>query len=316
MNGQGEDGKFDVPNNWTQKANASDDDNYFNSFSTIAYLDGYDNGIYNLNINTQKVSTSLYYGGFIQSSSGTTTHQNIDFHNCCIVVPLVVYKNEDKGSAGMLISNIAGDSYTMNNVHTYGCQVFALQKVGGLAARVAATTASISNCSVNNCYIENYKCEDHPEEFSGGNSLASVSTTFYSYGEVGGMFGFVEQNTTIDNCQVNGTSIYAFGQGDKAANKSGLAIILMGYYTVPGRHVGTFIGDVRTTASGGGTIKMTNISVDNNTKCLNQKDEHNNKCGTIGRVYFLFLKDDQGTVYYNNTKLTLQNCKNNQNRNQ
>ena len=123
-------------------------------------------------------------------------------------------------------------------------------------------------------------------------------------------------NTTIDNAQVNGTTIYAFGQDDKAASKSGLAFILANYYTVPGRHVGTFIGDIRTTTSGGGTITMTNISVDSNTKCTNRWDKHNNKCETAGRAYFLYLKDDQGTVSYNGTKLTLQNCKNNQNRNQ
>lgn len=316
MHGQGTDGKYNVPSNWTQSANASNDDNYFMSFSAIGYLDGGNYGIYNLSIDTQKVSTSLYYGGFIQSSSGTTTHKNIKFYNSCVVVPLVVYKNEDKGSAGMLISNIAGDSYTMENVHTYGCKIFALQKVGGLAARVAATNSTIKNSSVNNCYIENYKCEDNLETFSGGNSLASVSASFYSYGEIGGMFGFVEMNTTIDNCCVNGTTIYAYGQDDKAASKSGLAFILLNYYTVPGRHVGTFIGDIRTTASSGGTIKMTNISVDSNTKCTNRWDKHNNKCETVGRAYFLYLKDDEGTVNYNGTKLKLQNCKNNQNRNQ
>lgn len=316
MYGQGADGKYNVPSNWTQSAYVSEDDNYFKSFSTITYLDGNNNGIYNLNINTQKVSTSLYYGGFIQSSSGTTTHKNIKFYSSCVVVPKVVYKNEDKGSAGMLISNIAGDSYTMDNVHTYGCKIFALQKVGGIAARVAATNSNIKNSSVNNCYIENYKCEDNLETFSGGNDLASVSASFYSYGEIGGMFGFVEMNTTIDNCKVNGTTIYAYGQDDKAATKSGLAFILSKYYTVPGRHVGTFIGDIRTTTSGGGTITMTNISVDSSTKCTNRWDKHNNKCETVGRAYFLYLKDDEGTVKYNGTKLTLQNCKNNQNRNQ
>ena len=316
MYGQGVDGKYNVPSTWTQSACESEDDNYFKSFSTITYLEGNNNGIYNLNINTKKVLTSLYYGGFIQSTSGTTTHKNIKFYNSCVVVPLVVYKNEDKGSAGMLVSNIAGDSYTMDNVHTHGCKIFALQKVGGIAARVAATNSLIKNCSVNDGYIENYECKQNPETFSGGNDLASVSTTFYSYGEVGGMFGFVEKNTTIDECKVNRTTIYAFGQDDKAATKSGLAFILTKYYTVPGRHVGTFIGDIRTTTSGGGTITMTNIFVDSNTKCTKRWDKHNNKCETVGRAYFLYFKDDEGTVKYNETKLKLQNCQNNQNRNQ
>ena len=325
MFGQGVDGTYNVPSNWTQSACASEDDKYFKSFSTITYLDGNGKGIYNMNINTQKVSSSLYYGGFIQSTSGTTTHKNINFHNCCVVVPLVVYNNEDKGSAGMLVSNIAGNSYIMDNVNTVGCKIFALQKVGGLAARVAATSATITNCSVNNCYIENYQCKDHQENFSKTASGVTLSASFYSYGEIGGMFGFVEQNVTIDNCKVSKTKVYAFGQDDVTANMSGsgitgkLAVVALkglGYYKVPGRHVGTFIGNIRTTASGGGTITMTNISVDSETKCTNRADTHNNKCTTVGRAYFLAYGDDEGTVNYNGTKLKLMDCKTSQNRDQ
>ena len=313
MFGQGADGEYNVPINWTQSANVSEDDKYFMSFSTIPYLDGNDYGIYNLNINTQKVSTSLYYGGFIQSTTGTTTHKNIKFYNSCVVVPLVVYNNEDKGSAGMLVSNIAGASYIMDNVHTYGCKIFALQKVGGMAARVAATTSSISNCSVNDGYIENYKCTDHKENFSKSAMSITVSASFYSYGEVGGMFGFVEQNSNISNCKVTKTTIYAYGQDDIKATLSGNWILTSlasaaGLYKVPGRHVGTFIGDVRTTASGGGTITMTDCSVDSETKCINNQHKHNNKCETIGLAYYLNYSDDQGTVNYNGTKLTLMNC--------
>ncbi len=325
MYGQGADGKYNVPSTWAQSVCVSNDDNYFKSFSTITLIEGYGNSIYNLNINTQKVSTTLYYGGFVQSSTGTTTHQNINFYNSCVVVPLVVASNEDKGSAGMLISNIAGTAYAMTNVHTYGCKIFALQKVGGLAARVAATNTTIKNCSVNNCYIENYECKDHKENFSKTASGVTVSGSFYSHGEVGGMFGFVEQNTTMDNCQVNGTTIYAFGEDDLTATLKGsgftgnLAVIALkglGYYKIPGRHVGTFIGNIRTTASGGGTITMTNISVDAASKCTKQWDKHNNVCPTVGRAYFLAYGDDEGTVNYNGTKLKLMDCKTSQNRDQ
>jgi hypothetical protein len=318
MFGQGADGEYNVPSNWTQSVCDSDDDNYFKSFSSITYLDGKEYGIYNLSINTQKVSTSLYYGGFIQSTSGTTTHKNISFHNSCVVVPHVVYNNEDKGSAGMLVSNIAGDSYTMENVHTYSCKIFALQKVGGIAARVAATSSSISNCSVNYCYIENYQCKDHKENFSKSAASVTVSASFYSYGEIGGMFGFVEENATLDECSVTNTTIYAYGQDDVNATLSGSWFLVaiaqgLGLYKVPGRHVGTFIGDVRTTAVGGGTITMTNISVDDDTKCTNRWDKHNNKCETVGLAYYLNYSDDEGTVNYNGTKLTLMNCSTYQN---
>lgn len=322
MFGQGADGKYNVPSNWTQSAYGSEDDNYFKSFSSITHLEGNNYGIYNLSINTQKVSTTLYYGGFIQSTSGTTTHKNIKFYNSCIVVPLVVYDKQDKGSAGMLVSNIAGDSYTMENVHTYSCKIFALQKVGGLAARVAATNSTIKECSVNNCYIENYKCEDHKENFSESAAGVTVSASFYSYGEIGGMFGFVEKNATLDECSVTNTTIYAYGQDDVNATLSGNWLLValaqrLGLYKVPGRHVGTFIGDVRTTASGGGTITMTHIYVDEDTKCTNKWYKHNNKCETVGLAYYLNYSDDEGTVNYNGTKLTLMNCSTYQtNRNQ
>ena len=292
MHGQGKDGEYNVPSNWTQSDNASNDDNYFMSFSTIGYLDGGNYGIYNLSIDTQKVSTSLYYGGFIQSSSGTTTHQNINFHNCCVVVPLVVYKNEDKGSAGMLISNIAGDSYTMENVHTNGCKIFALQKVGGLAARVAATKSTIKNCSVNNGYIENYECKEHLEEFGGG--LAN----FYSYGEVGGLLGFVQDGTTISSCNVKNTTIYAYGQNDQLAG------------VVPGRHVSLMIGDIRT--YNGGVVTISSCSVDSNTKCTKRHDQHSyggffgigaKKVKEIGKCYYVATDDKKGKVVFNGTTI-------------
>ena len=275
MYGQGNDGEYNIPSNWTQSANVSEDDNYFKSFSSITYLDGNNKGIYNLNINTQEVSTSLYYGGFIQSTSGTTTHQNIKFYNSCVVVPLVVYKNEDKGSAGMLVSNIAGDSYTMNNVHTYDCKIFALQKVGGLAARVAATTSTIKNCSVNDGYIENYECKEHLEEFGG-----------------------VQDNTTISDCKVTETIIYAFGQSDQLAG------------VVPGRHVSTLIGDIRTYI--GGTIKISNTSVDSNTKCTKRHDKHtyggflgfgSKTVKEIGKCYYVATDDTKGKVIFNGTTI-------------
>lgn len=292
MHGQGADGEYNVPSNWTQSDNASNDDNYFMSFSTIGYLDGGNYGIYNLSIDTQEVSTSLYYGGFIQGSSGTTTHKNIKFYYSCVVVPLVVYKNEDKGSAGMLISNIAGDSYTMENVHTYRCKIFALQKVGGLAARVAATKSTIKNCSVNYGYIENYECKEHLEEFGGG--LAK----FYSYGEVGGLLGFVQDGTTISSCNVKNTTIYAYGQSDQ----------LVG--VVPGRHVSLMIGDIRT--YNGGAVTISSCSVDSNTKCTKRHDQHEyggffgigaKKVKEIGKCYYVATDDKKGKVVFNGTTI-------------
>lgn len=323
MFGQGEDGEYNIPSNWTESANVSIDDKYFKSFSSITYLEGNNCGIYNLNINTQEVSSSLYYGGFIQSTSGTTTHKNIKFYNSCIVVPLVVYNKEDKGSAGMLVSNIAGDSYTMSNVHTYGCKILALQKVGGLAARVAATSSTISNCSVNNCFIENYEHKGNKEGFSKsmeilGNTV-TVSSEFFSYGEVGGMFGFVENNTSISDCNVTDSIIHAYGQDDADASIKGsgilgyivvLAVKGYGYFLVPGRHVSTFIGDIRTSDGEGDIITISNCNVVN-TNCTQRYDKHNNTYTSIGQAYYVFMMDTEGSVSIDGNKLTLANCNKN-----
>ena len=144
---------------------------------------------------------------------------------------------------------------------------------------IVATMATINNCTVNDCYIENYNCKEHQEDFG-------LGVKFYSPGEVGGLIGFVENFATISNCHVNGTTIYAFGQNDQKA-----------YYivTIPGRHVGQFIGDIRTSDDEKDKIVLTNCTVDSNTKCTNRWDQHS-KCNMIGRVYYVTLLDSKGTV--------------------
>lgn len=113
--------------------------------------------------------------------------------------------NEDKSYGATVVLSISGATYTMENVHAYGCKVFALQKTGIIAGRVTSLTmATIKDCTVNNCYIENYDCKDHTEQFGSG----LISTTFYTPGEVGGFIGFVENFATISNCHVKGTTIY------------------------------------------------------------------------------------------------------------
>ena len=182
-----------------------------------------------------------------------------------------------------MVLSISGATYTMENVHAYGCKVFALQKTGIIAGRVTSLTmATIKNCSVNDCYIENYDCKDHAEAFGSG----LISTTFYTPGEVGGFIGFVENFATISNCHVKGTTIYAFGQDNKK---------LLYIYTVYGRHVGQFIGDIRTSDDEKDKIVMTNCTVDSNTKCTKRWDKHG-KCNMIGCVYNLPLLDSKGTV--------------------
>ena len=276
MFGQGADGKFFVHEKFTQSKNASTDDNNFNAFSSIALLEGNDKGIYNLALNAN--GSDRY--AFILSGNNGDIHRNTSFHNCCTVVPHVVKNNEDNSYGATVVLSVSGATYTMDNIHAYRCKVFALQKTGIIAGRlVSATMATISNCSVNDCYIENYNCKEHQEDFGYG-------VKFYSPGEVGGLIGFVENFATISNCHVKGTTIYAFGQNDQKA---------YGIITIPGRHVGQFIGDIRTSDGEKDKIVLTNCTVDSNTKCTKRWDKHS-KCNMIGRVYYVSLLDSKGTV--------------------
>lgn len=279
MFGHGSDGEYFVHSKFTKSAFNSTDDNKFNAFSSIALLEGNNKCIYNLALNAN--GSDRY--AFILSGNNGDIHRNTSFHNCCTVVSHVVKDNEDKSYGATVVLSISGATYTMENVHAYGCKVFALQKTGIIAGRVTSLTmATIKDCTVNDCYIENYDCKDHAEQFGSG----TISTTFYTPGEVGGFIGFVENFATISNCHVKGTTIYAFGQDNKR---------LLFIYTVYGRHVGQFIGDIRTSDDEKDKIVLTNCSVDSNTKCTKRWDKHG-KCNMIGCVYSLPLLDSKGTV--------------------
>lgn len=276
MFGQGADGEFFVHSNFTKSACNSADDNNFDAFTSIALLEGNNKGIYNVALNSK--GSDRY--AFILNGDNGHIHKNVSFHNCCTVVPHVVKNNEDKSYGATVVLSISGATYTMENVHAYGCKVFALQKTGIIAGRVTSLTmATITNCTVNDCYVENYDCKEHKEEFGGG------IAKFYTPGEVGGFVGFVENFATISNCHVRGTTIHAFGQDNQWA-------LLVPIY---GRHVGQFIGDIRTSDSEKDKIVLTNCTVDSNTKCTQRWDKHG-KCNMIGCVYRITLLDKKGTV--------------------
>ena len=300
MYGQGADGKYFVHSNFTKSACNSADDNKFNAFSSIALLEGNNNGIYNLALNAN--GSDRY--AFILSGNNSDIHRNTSFYNCCTVVPHVVGTDNgqtvDKSYGATVVLSVGGASYTMDNVHAYGCKVFALQKTAILAGRLVSTTkAIINNCSVNNCYIENYKCQEHKELFE----ESIVSAEFYSYGEIGALIGFINYNATITNCSVNDTEINAYGQSDQKGNIAN--IIKAG--TIPGRHVNQFIGDIR--SKKGYTVSVSDCSVKGNSYT---QDSHSHSKGTsipiIGEAYCLGAKiifigqkgDEKGTVKVKN----------------
>ena len=315
MNGQGADGRYNVPSNFTKSAYTSTDDKPFDPFSYVTNLDGYrdastNNSIYNLSI----AQIEQERAAFILYASGTTVHKNINFRNCQTVTVHKPVSTDAKAYGAILVSNV-DETYTMENVHAYDCKVFALQKIGTLGARISGTS-TLKNNSVNNCYVENYEC-NISERFTSGKKTISrwtveVYADFYPNGEVGGMYGFIQGSSTLTNCKVNATTIYAFGQDDKMATIDGstlakLGIATLGYYKVPGRHVSTMIGNIRAT----GTVTLTGCSVDANTKCTNRHDKHNNTYNYIGQAYIVKFVDSEGSVTVDGKKLTLADCNKN-----
>lgn len=315
MNGQGADGKYNVPSNFTQSKYTSTDDNVFNPFNYVTTLDGKKDGdnnysIYNLSI----AQIEQERAAFILYASGTTVHKNINFRSCQTVAVHKPVATDAKAYGAILVANVDA-TYTMENVHAHDCRVFALQKVGTLGARISGTS-TLKNCTVNNCYVENYECMISERFSSGKKTIGSWTVTvyadFYPFGEVGGMFGFIQGNSSITNCRVNGTTIYAFGQNDKMATVDGsflakLGIEILGYYKVPGRHVSTLIGNIRAT----GTVTLTGCSVDANTKCTNRHDKHNSTYNYIGQAYIVKFVDSEGSVTVDGSKLTLADCNKN-----
>ena len=315
MFGQGADGKFNIPSNFTQSAYTSSDDNPFTPFNYITTLDGLNHSIYNLSIYQPEQTI----GAFILYASGTTVHKNINFRNCCTVSTHKEVTTDAKAYGAILLAN-SDATYTMENIHAYDCKVFALQKIGTLGARINGTTTLKGN-SVNNCYVENYECKITERFESGSKTIASftidnVYADFYPYGEVDGMYGFIQGNATLTNCKVNGTTVYAYGQDDKEAtitasgfkgNIAKAVVKELGYYLVPGRHVSTLIGNIRAT----GIVTLTGCSVDAKSQCTNRWDKHNSTYNYIGQAYIVKFVDSEGSVTVDGTSLTLGDCSRN-----
>lgn len=335
MNGQGKDGKYYVPKEFANRKCESDDDNWFKRFSYVRTLDGQNNTIYNLSLYSKAVNDSTYTSAFIHSVQGdsVTVHKNLNFRNCCSVAPVVQRTSEgmagqDLSGGAIFIYNTGPDktgspTYTMDNIHIYDSQVFAVQHSGILAGLVSR--GNVYNCSVNNCYIENYRCQETAEPFVKKVTIAGseieISAYFYSYGEIGALCGNVRRQSTISNCHVRNSIVHAYGEPDKEADMSsdgliGKAAIAtakgLGYYLVPGRHVSTMIGDIRTV--NGETITITGCTVDSATKCTAEHYKHNSSFPYIGQAYYIQFADEEGTVNVNGTKLKLANGNKNTNR--
>ena len=233
-------------------------------------------------------------GAFIRQASGTTVHKNMTFVAADIKAthdPNNIAVAGGNAYCATLCSNMSG-TYTMENVHAINGKLYGVNKMGGLLGRVSAS-ATISNSSVSNYYIENYEV-DAPETFTALGGI--VSATFYPQGEIGGMIGFIQSDATISDCHVYKTDINAYGQADQYGGM------------VPGRHVGTVIGDVRTSSNTVKyTVTITGTSSDSDTGTLSKA--HNktlnefSKASFIGKCYNVMNDDFQGTVTVDGNKV-------------
>lgn len=257
-------------------------------------------------------------GAFIRQASGTTVHKNITFRKADIRATHDESADHGNAYCATLCGNMDG-TYTMENVHAYDGKLYGVNKMGGLLGRVYAT-ATISNCSVNGYYIENYKVMDKPETFSGTAEkygfTITATATFYPHGEIGGMIGFIQGNTTVTDCYVKSTRINAVGQADQKAELSGdraavLGINLAGGFTVPGRHVSTLIGDIRT-GNGSSSFNITIIrcSADAETESMiSSWDKHASNAQFIGQCYYVYSADkSEGSVTVDGSSMSINHC--------
>jgi hypothetical protein len=318
MNGQGEDGQYNVPENFADSYYESEDDNLLTPFKRVSLLEGNGNTIYNMGIcQYNSKSTS-----FILSATESTIHRNINFRNCCVIGTHTEVETNSTAQAAIVCSNAGGKSYKMEKVNAYDCKVFGVQKIGTLIANLSADESTISDCNVERSYIENYEVLID-ELFTGSfdyQGYAVIATqSFYPHGEVGGMIGFVSSNTEIKSCNVRETEVNCYGLDDIGADiipvQAATILNVLGYYHVPGRHVSTFIGDIRTID--GETIKINNCRVDSKTKCTRRWDKYCWK--TVGNVhktypylgscYYVAFMDTIGNVFVDGNRINLHDCR-------
>ena len=325
MNGQGKDGRYYVPEEFSESRYESDDDNTFKPFNTVHHIDGQHHTIYNLSLSSKMLPDSAHECAFVRWANDgiITVHKNLNFRGCCSIAPVVTKvelgKKQDMSSAAILIwitgpESTGEPTYTMENIHIYDSHVFGLQNSGILAGILSRGNAY--NCSVNNSRVENYRCNNSLEPFEKNveilGSKITISADFYSYGEIGGLIGMVRRTSNISDCHVRGCTIHAYGNEDKMADmvsdgfigKGAIAAAqALGFYKVPGRHVSTLIGSIRTRNEE--IITINGCTVDTATKCTAEQYHHNSSFPYIGQAYYIQFADTKGQVIIDGTSLTL-----------
>lgn len=308
MFGQGDDGVAASPKPNRQSVEISDD-NLFNPFEKVSYLDGMNFTIHNLFIE-QVHNTNLGGTAFIRMASGETTHQNLTLSNPDIKAYSTDPISDGNAYAGTLVCTTSG-TYKASNIKVVGGNLFAICKAGGLCGRISSGTSTISNCSVDGLTLRNYDT-GYFERFLDTSILGMpVQIDFESDGEIGGLVGFIVGNASITDCSVKNCNFYCTGEDDWTVN------VVLAAAKVPGRHVNQFIGDIRTTS--GQTITIANYTIsDNNmhtSETASNKEKYRNDkykefksksaktWDCVGFVYAVTIKfnDVPGTVKIDNS---------------
>lgn len=232
--------------------------NPFTPISTIGTLNGSDKTIYNLYVNVTN-----WIGGFINASSGTTVHKNLNFSNSSVLVK--PSSGSELAYAATLCAYIEG-TYTAENVKIDNAYVLGISKSGGLNGYVTsgATFYTAKTSSVNNLRLEN-------------SYLHLTGETFAASGEMGGLVGFIQQSALVESCNVTNSVI----------NCSNSFL----------RHVNQFIGTIRLDNSSH-RIDINKCSVSGNTY-ENDKDEKSKFVGGYSLSSFL----QKGKVYIDGSRL-------------
>lgn len=256
-------------------------------------LTGNNKTLYNLFVQgTHEVGGKHNDGmGFIRHTN-TGTYKDFTFDGAIIkCIDDIRYRNDDQNGgnayAGTLTSRVAA-SMTITNVHAKNGHVIGISKFGGLIGYVPGGITA-NGCSVDNYIIENHKINvinsysvSIEKEALGMQLKAECAENFYTEGEAGGLIGFISSNASITDCHTSNITMKCYGQADRKTKiktyrwtrdwiPTGL---FSGYYTeyywkstginidytIAGRHVNTFIGDIRTPNSNTVTINSCTTS--------------------------------------------------------
>ena len=239
------------------------------AFSPIIQLNnlyGENHTLYNLFVQGEHEADGSYNDGmgFIRHTN-SGTFENFTFDGAIIkCIDDFDYRNDDQnggnGYAGTLTSRVAA-KMTINNVHAKNGHVIGISKFGGLIGYVPGGIEA-TGCSVDNYVIENHKINVNnsysvsiEKSFLGIKLKAECSEDFYTEGEAGGFIGFISSDAKISNCYTSNIMMKCFGQEDRDTKILTYRQKLTGGwtrtyidfpYTIAGRHINTFIGDIRT----------------------------------------------------------------------